>query len=117
VNPVPEPLPNAVPTATPHKKPKPKRPHPRSAAGHDYRMAKRPRLPNGSRWEHHWDGVAGRHVGFLRIPLGGDEWLSFAGSAPGVFRLLEQLDDQYRAWLVQHTAAAVGTDPSTKGGA
>lgn len=118
MNPLPEPLPGTAPQVTAKAKTRePKRKFlPLSPRVLDRRARKRTRLPHGSQFSTHFDATTDRHTGSLRIPLGGTEWMWFQATAHGLFRLLENLDDQYRAWLVRHTttaAAAPDTQPST----
>ena len=73
----------------------------RSADGRDRRMVERGRLPDGARFDVKYDATSQTWFGTLRIP--GQTILSeanyFGGQAKGVFRLLEDLDTQYRNHL------------------
>jgi hypothetical protein len=52
-------------------------------------------LPDGSRFDVAYDAVAQAWSGTLSVPAAG----TFTASASGVFKLLAQLDAQYRAGL------------------
>src|SRR5947209_6900323 len=69
----------------------------RSPAGHDFQMQQKGRLPDGSAFSVSYDAAAVLWRGRLTIHVPGGGALEFTGEAPGVFRLLSRLDDQYRA--------------------
>ena len=58
------------------------------------------RLPNGSTFDVIYDSIQKKWCGTLNIfePTISNQ-LRFQGSASGVFRLLRELDQQYRDWL------------------
>ncbi|MFO0881814.1 MAG: hypothetical protein U0840_31340, partial [Gemmataceae bacterium] len=57
------------------------------------------RLPAGSRFEVTYDATGQQWSGSLTVPTSGGSLATFTGSASGVFRLLGDLDKQYRATL------------------
>src|SRR5262249_3281707 len=65
------------------------------------------RLPDGSEFRVAYHAAAERWSGTLTVPTaeGGQV---FEGEAGGVFRLLTQLDRQYRDWLAAQSAPPAG---------
>ena len=88
-------------SSKPGKKPRPDR----SAAGRDARVNARGRLPGFSQVVAAYDAEAGVWKGSLSVPYEspglGHSWEQFRHEADGLFRLMEELDGQYRAWLAE----------------
>jgi hypothetical protein len=58
------------------------------------------RLPDGSRFEVHYDAAKAQWTGTLSVPASGQvPAATFTGSRSSLFKLLAVLDDQYRATL------------------
>jgi len=119
----PAPVPPSPPTPPPtpanaaKRKQRHRHPYHLSARARDRRLHAKPRLPNGSRVETYYDGLAERWSGWLRIPVADHEWVSFTASGPGLFGLLSHLDSLYRAWLVAHPNTPAAPVAEVKGGA
>lgn len=73
----------------------------KSPGQRDKAMADKGRLPHCSRFNVVYDEQTRTWSGTLTVatPTGQDVAAQFEGSAKGVFRLLAELDDQYRKWL------------------
>lgn len=87
-----------VQPAKPRKK-KPPKPD-RSPDGRDRVFNKKGRLPDGSTFHANWDASQGLWSGRLAVTTEGG-MQAFDGKSDGLFKLLSQLDDQYRATLTE----------------
>lgn len=63
----------------------------------DVKSAHDQRLPDGSVFRVVYDAGSKAWSGLLNVPQGGSS-TDFRGTASGVFRLLQDLDNQYRTW-------------------
>ncbi len=64
------------------------------------------RLPDGSAFAVKWDAKSQRWSGTLTIMGEGVILKEFSDYSAGVFRLLANLDNRYRAWLAKETVVA-----------
>lgn len=89
-----------IPIAAVIEKPKKRPKRPIGVNANDCAMRRKGRLPHGSRFEVEYDAGTQTWSGSLRIK-GPSQDKPLEDSADALFKLLQKLDDQYRAYLAK----------------